>query len=59
MEPVKTLQLEKPNTRRTAVTARDADTGKSKSITVYEASPDQVIEAIKNLGKPRKSKATA
>jgi len=60
MEAINALQTEKPTpNRRTVVTARDAETGKSKSVTVYEASPEQVIETIKNLGKQRRKQTAA
>lgn len=35
------------NMRRVMLIARDAETGKSKSLTIYNAEPDQVIAAVK------------
>jgi len=40
------LKPPKPD-RRVLVTARDVDSGKSKSFTVYEATPDEVIDQLK------------
>lgn len=40
------MQIVKPKVQRVQVTARDIDAGKSRTITVYDATPAQVIEQI-------------
>lgn len=43
------MTVEKPEIQRTYLQAVDARTGKSRSITVYNATPDEVIESAKRI----------
>lgn len=44
------MKLSKPNPSTTIrVVAIDADTGKSKSRTLYDTTPEQVIESLERL----------
>jgi hypothetical protein len=46
------MLTEKPKVQRTRVTAIDVDTGKSKTTTLYETSPEDVIAKIKSAAEP-------
>lgn len=41
-----TPQLDRPEIQRTQVTAKDVLTGKSKSTTVYGATPETIIKTL-------------
>jgi hypothetical protein len=41
------------------ITARDAKTGKSKSTTVYETTPEEVISTVERLAEKNERRATA
>jgi len=41
-----TISTRKPHVRKVRVMAMDAETRKSKSVTVYDATPEQVIAAL-------------
>lgn len=43
-----TLSTEKPRIQRVYVTALDPDTKKSQSVTLYGATPEQVIEKLRS-----------
>lgn len=50
------MTLTKKQVKRVYVTARDPDTGESKTTTVYETTPESFIDAIKTQlqSEPRK-----
>lgn len=51
------MTVEKPEITRTYLQAVDAKTGRSRSITVYNATPEQVIEKCqKALREPAKAR---
>lgn len=41
------FQLDRPKVQRVYVTARDPDTGDSKSTTLYNISPEKFIESVR------------
>jgi hypothetical protein len=41
-------QTEPPKVQRTLVVARDPETGKSKSVTLYGISPEKFIEGVRS-----------
>lgn len=47
------MQLEKPksNVRRVYVTAKDAETGQSKSTTLYQTTPEAVIASVEETAR--------
>jgi hypothetical protein len=50
------MKFEKPRIRRTYVQAIDRDTKSTKSITVYDATPEEVIEHLKrSVKEPRRT----
>lgn len=59
MQDVTPFSTERPKDLRVTVIARDPDTGKSRSVTVYGITPDQFIEAIKSIGARKDAKEPA
>lgn len=47
------MRLSKPKTKAIYVTVTDAETRKSKSLTVYETTQDRFIEMVKGLTKAK------
>jgi hypothetical protein len=57
MEAVTAFVTERPKDQRVYVVARDPETGKSRSVTVYGVNPDQFVEAVKaRASKPRRQR---
>lgn len=57
------MQIEKPKTKRVYVTAIDPDgNSKSKSLTVYDTTPEQFVEQLREAAgkspKPRRDRRT-
>lgn len=44
-----TIQKPKPKVQRAYVTVRNPDGGASKSLTLYETTPEEVIERLKEV----------
>jgi hypothetical protein len=52
------MQTVKPKIKRVYVTLKDAETGEIKHVTVYNATPDDVLKKLTGTEKtPRKSEA--
>ena len=50
MKDVTAFNTERPKSDRIHVTARDPESGKSKTVTLYGIGPAEFIEAIKSIG---------
>jgi hypothetical protein len=46
MQPENAMTLERPTVPTVRIIARDEETGRSKCMTVYMATPEQIIERI-------------
>lgn len=57
--PPEKPQLERPQLQRTQVIAKDVITGKSKSTTIYGATPDTIISTLEQAIEKAVSKRSA